>query len=264
MRPCPGPAARHPEIGAVRWPSVSDPSDPWGDEARPPRMRLGRRLAWALVLGGALLFLLWWRLSDAFFAGNARSLLWVHLLVLGLAAAILAAVGRPGQRRAKALGFLAVGAVVMAVASLAGPLGLIPPELCCLDLDQEPRPADWQSGARLVAFQGSKSHDADESYGLVPATGEPPGTPARCVAYQEGRHHRLDSCSVVPGNVTRWDGTTWGPWTLQASWSGWGERLHEDVEQHPGRRTVVAYDAEGRPVAWWAGEKAPNGLFSTE
>lgn len=227
-------------------------------------MRLGWRLALALVLGGALLFLLWWRLADVFFAGNARSLLWVHLLVLGLAAAIVAAIGRPAQRRAKAFGFLAIGGVVMAVASLAVPLGLIPPQACCLDLNQEPRPGDWQTGEELVAFVGSKSHDAHQSYGLAPAAGDPEGTPVRCVAYQEGRHHRLDKCTVVPGNVTGWDDVTWGPWTLQASWSGWGERLYEDVELHPERRTVVAFDADGRPVAWWAGQLAANGRFSSE
>ncbi len=247
-------------------PDVPNPEQGAGDLVEPPTQpRLGRKLAWGLAAAGAALFLLWWRLADWAFEGNARSIFWVALLAVGLAAAIVWAVGRSGRRRLKAVGLLVVGGLVMAIASLAVPFGLVPPAWCCLDLGQEPRPADWQSGAELVAFRGSKSHHADEAYGLAPVAGEAIAMPAHCVAYQEGRHHRLDKCAVVPGNVSLGgDGTVWGPWTLQVSWNGWGERLYEDVELHPERRTVVAFDDEGNPVAWWAGQRAANGWFSTE
>lgn len=93
----------------------------------------------------------------------------------------------------------------------------------------------------------------------------PPPQPARCVAYQDGRHAAGDTCTVFPPGQDTWDGEDIQEWTIKADWDGKGQRLHEDVELNRGGRTVVAFDAGGSVVAHWDGMAlAPNGSFSTE
>ncbi|HJQ93654.1 MAG TPA: hypothetical protein VJ874_05145 [Candidatus Thermoplasmatota archaeon] len=128
------------------------------------------------------------------------------------------------------------------------------------------RPDDWQAGAPLLAFEGGKSHDADETYSLRLANAsDAPAQPVRCIAYQDGRHAVGDECAVVPAGRTTWEGTAIEGWTLDASWDGRGQDLHEDVELNRGGRTVVAFAEDGSIVAHWDGMAMdPNGSFSTE
>src|SRR5688500_17105590 len=133
----------------------------------------------------------------------------------------------------------------------------------------EERPDDWRQGATLWAYQGSKGHDAGEAYDLqvANASGEPAGPvpqPARCVAYQDGKHSVGDTCAVHgPGRDT-WAGEDVPVWTIEASWDGKGQRLHEDVELNRGGRTVVAFAADGTIAAHWDGVlTSPDGSFSS-
>jgi hypothetical protein len=129
----------------------------------------------------------------------------------------------------------------------------------------EARPDDWRSGAPLTAFAGGKTHGADEEYSLRVADGAAmPPAPARCVAYEAGRHASRDECEVVPGGRTRADGRMIPGWTLVVTFSGVGQDLYE-VEQHPERRTAVAFGADGTVVAHWDGlRRDADGEFWTE
>lgn len=75
---------------------------------------------------------------------------------------------------------------------------------------------------------------------------------------------RPDSCHVyangtqVPGHVCRLDGPEsyrqpLSPWTVKATWSGTGPAFYEPERKDapPGGIQVVAFDANGRPMAWW-------------
>jgi hypothetical protein len=134
------------------------------------------------------------------------------------------------------------------------------------DLFDGERPDDWQEGAPMLAFAGGKAHNADQTFSLRLVNGSAvPLQPVRCVAYQDGRHARGDDCAVIAPGRTTWDGAAIGGWTLDASWDGHGQRLVEDVEQHPDRRTVVAFDPAGAAVAYWDGLSLDeDGDFSTE
>lgn len=133
----------------------------------------------------------------------------------------------------------------------------------CANHLQQDRPADWNTGLALSAYAGGKTHSAHEDYDLRPLEN---GTqPSRCVAYQEAREDDRDSCTVYGPREDRDAGRTFGPWTIEATWDGAGERLHEDVELHPERRTVVAFDEKGAVIAHWDGlRRDPDGSFWTE
>ncbi|MEA3165926.1 MAG: hypothetical protein QOJ26_795, partial [Thermoplasmata archaeon] len=70
---------------------------------------------------------------------------------------------------------------IMTIVACAGLAG-------CAERFDEARPDDWQQGAPLMAYIGGKGHDAGEQYWLRPPNGTEAPTPARCVAYQGGRH----------------------------------------------------------------------------
>jgi hypothetical protein len=53
-------------------------------------------------------------------------------------------------------------------------------------------------------------------------------------------------------------------WAIEARWDGRGQRLSQDVEQHPEARTVVAFNAAGQVVAWWDGMHRSGGAYMTE
>jgi hypothetical protein len=132
----------------------------------------------------------------------------------------------------------------------------------CSDVVGE-RPEAWQAGEPLWAYAGGKAHNADEGFLLHARNAT--AAPARCVAYQEGRQHEADSCSVVAAAEAWREPPSGSPWVLAAQWDGAGERLHEDVELHPERRTVVAFAADGTVAAWWDGLRRESpGAFFTE
>lgn len=136
------------------------------------------------------------------------------------------------------------------------------PLVGCVSHTHEARPDGWDGGVPLVAFAGEKGHDADERYHLRPVEGA--DRPARCVAYQDARRDDRDVCRVLDAGAEGAPEAPGAPWTILARWEGAGERLHEDVELHPDARTVVAFDAEGRPVSHWDGTRRdPDGDFST-
>ncbi|MEA3191492.1 MAG: hypothetical protein QOD77_2074 [Thermoplasmata archaeon] len=115
------------------------------------------------------------------------------------------------------------------------------------------RPDDWQDGVALTAIAGTKTHAADETFELKPVAAAPP--PRSCTAYEDGAHEAGDTCQVVDGGDA---------WTLQAAWDGKWQTLPE-VEAHPERRTVVAFDQAGAVVAHWDGvTRDPGGAFATE
>ena len=133
----------------------------------------------------------------------------------------------------------------------------------CLDPVVSDRPENWQQGVALTAYSGSKLHNANEGYSLRPPAGTAAPAPDHCIAYQSGEERKLDTCGVHGTDEGR--GGVIGPWTLKASWDGDGERLHENVELHPERRTVVAFDAGGVVVAFWDGlARDADGQWVTE
>lgn len=123
------------------------------------------------------------------------------------------------------------------------------------------RPADWDQGAGLLAYSGFRAHSADERQSLVPPENATVARPAYCGAYQDGQRSGWDTCAVSGPDGSY--GGDWGPWTIEASWDGRGEDLVE-TERAPERRTVVAFDAGGEPVAWWAGARHPDGAMAIE
>jgi hypothetical protein len=163
------------------------------------------------------------------------------------------ATGKP-RARGRTAAAVALAAPTLLLVALAG----------CGNPFGEARPEDWQTGAPLTAFAGGKTHGADEQYSLRVASGAVPPTPARCVAYEAGRHASRDDCTVVPGGRTLGSGRVITGWTLEVSFSGVGQDLYE-VEQHPERRTAVAFAADGSVVAHWDGLlRDADGEFWTE
>jgi hypothetical protein len=116
------------------------------------------------------------------------------------------------------------------------------------------RPANWQDGVPLSAFQGGKMHNADEAYDLRPTADAP--LPHACAAYQDGHQESGDTCAVLD------DGK--GGWTLHATWDGKFQSLQE-TEAHPDRRTVVATTQQATVVAYWDGmARESDAVFWTE
>ena len=133
----------------------------------------------------------------------------------------------------------------------------------CSDVVGE-RPEAWQAGEPLWAYAGGKSHSADEGYLLHPHFADAP-RPASCIAYQDGRQHAADACTVIPAREAWEPPPSASAWVLSASWDGAGERLSEDVEMHPEGRTVVAFAADGSVAGWWDGlRREVPGAFYTE
>lgn len=148
---------------------------------------------------------------------------------------------------------LAAVAMVLGLTGCLGPAALGPAPV--------ERPADWDAGVMVLAYSGFRAHSADEEQSLVPPDNMTLPRPAYCGAYQDGVRQAGDTCAVADRD-TRWGGD-WGPWTIVASWGGRGEDLVE-TEQDPSRRTVVAFDGAGTPVAWWAGARHPDGSMVIE
>jgi hypothetical protein len=136
--------------------------------------------------------------------------------------------------------------VVARILGLAALLaGCLEPNIRITDAWPVDRPVDWDRSPELVAYDGFRSHSADQEVAAAP---EEQGTPepAGCAAYQDGKRDRLDTCEVH-GPDTRF-GRDEGPWTIHATWDGRGEDLIEQ-ERDESRRTVVAYAADGAVVA---------------
>jgi hypothetical protein len=124
------------------------------------------------------------------------------------------------------------------------------------------RPADWDQGTELVFISGFRAHSADEERQIVPPTNATLATPAYCAAYQDGFRDFGDSCTVIsPYGPMYWE-ESWD-WGIEASWNGRGEDLIEQ-ERETSHRTVVAFDAEGAPVAYWDTASHPNAAMAIE
>lgn len=108
-------------------------------------------------------------------------------------------------------------------------------------------PPGWDDTPEMTVVSGGRYHSADQDLGAAGPEGVP--RPAGCAAYQDGVRKGWDTCQVLD-NVPRFGGG--GPenatWWIQASWDGRGEDLIEQ-ERDESRRTVVAFDAAGSPVA---------------
>lgn len=144
---------------------------------------------------------------------------------------------------------LAIAALVLLAGCIEGPA---PKE----------RPADWDQGAELVFISGFRAHSADETRDLVLPANVSLARPAYCGAYQDGVRKALDSCTVIaPYEPMYWD-QSWD-WGIEASWDGRGEDLVEQ-EQDESRRTVVAFDADGVPVAYWDTAAHPEAAMAIE
>lgn len=123
------------------------------------------------------------------------------------------------------------------------------------------RPADWDQGVELLFYEGFRAHSADESRRLVPPENTTVAPPAYCGAYQDGERKGRDACAVQGADTSF--GRTMGPWTIHASWDGRGEDLGA-TERDEARRTVVAFDAAGVPVAWWDTKAHPDAAMAIE
>jgi hypothetical protein len=106
------------------------------------------------------------------------------------------------------------------------------------------RPGDWDQSAELVAYDGFRAHSADQTVDAAPRDAGL-ARPAGCAAYQDGRRDRFDTCAVVDADRRAPSGATW---TVHATWDGSGEDLVAQ-ERDEGRRSVVAYAADGTAVA---------------
>ena len=124
------------------------------------------------------------------------------------------------------------------------------------------RPADWDQGVELVYISGFRAHSADEDRRIVPPENTTIATPAYCGAYQDGVRKARDTCTVLaPFAPMYWD-ESWA-WGIEASWDGWGDNLIEQ-ERDESRRTVVAFNADGVPVAFWDTKAHPDARMAIE
>ena len=128
--------------------------------------------------------------------------------------------------------------------------------------DQDKLPPDWNTGVPLLAFQRSATHSGAAGANLYP-DGQL-RQPATCVAYRDEGRDTRDRCEVRESKYS-WEEEY--PWLAVADWAGCPGGNFNGCPGPPEPRyegRVVAYDADGYPVAWWDGAEGPDMRYVTE
>jgi hypothetical protein len=131
----------------------------------------------------------------------------------------------------------------------------------CTGLSIGERPGPWDSGVELVAHSTGRSHS-----GAFDARVFPEGDaekPAYCVAYRGAKQYGGDHCTVMTSDSEHWFPIGDPPWGLWGDWRGRGKDT-ADLPDPDLPRTLVAYDADGHPIAYWDGALHPDASHSTE
>ena len=124
-------------------------------------------------------------------------------------------------------------------------------------------PGEWNNTAPLLPSNLLSGHS-----GWRGAELQPNGTvvrPTSCLAYRDDRSMARDSCGVRDAKYN-WE--SHAEWVLEAFWAGcpggdWNG-CHEQTYPAPYRCRVVAFDAQGHPLAWWDGAVGPHTMHTTE
>lgn len=123
----------------------------------------------------------------------------------------------------------------------------------------------WESGARLSAHSLDRYHSGGYDARVFPDAGHAPPRPDHCVAYRGNASYAGDACTVLTPDSEHWfpvDGTD-PPWGLWGKWEGrFGDTADDPDPSYP--RRLVAFDADGAPVAHWDGAEHPRASHSTE
>jgi hypothetical protein len=152
--------------------------------------------------------------------------------------------------------------VLVMLLSLAGCVEPEPEPAADLPLPDR-LPEDWDSGVPMLPYQRGGTHSGAKQADLYPTSDL--ARPAACAAFRDEVRHARDSCTLRDAEP-RWENRS--SWVAEPAWAGcegggWGG-CPGDTYPDPYRPHVVAFDAAGRPVAWWNGTDAPDTQYWTE
>ena len=133
----------------------------------------------------------------------------------------------------------------------------------CAENPSGARPPDWDAALELQAHSTGRSHSGAFDARVFPPDGTEPTEPAACTAFRAESSYRSDECAVIRADSEHWFPIGNPPWGLMATWQGRaGDTADNPDPDLP--RTIVAYDARGVPVAFWAGANHPEASHATE
>lgn len=123
------------------------------------------------------------------------------------------------------------------------------------------RPESWQAGQELLGHSSARYHSGGFEVRAFPQAEA--AKPESCKAYRADREYGDDSCSIITSNSEHWFPIGNPAWGVMAEWKGRGGDTADDPDPDL-PRTVVAFDAQGVPVAFWAGTYHAEARHATE